>query len=382
MKAGCGEIQYQCETGLHPSFSRVPLLYFQVSTIYKSALTPLPHQLSSIFGISTNETLSIRLGHLYHLLGRQTIRQQMVVQSILSCCHISSLPLLLPVYSSIMPKLLLSLASVLSLFVPFIDAYADPGPCSGACWAHDPSIIQRESDGLYFKFNTGSGMEISTASSLSGSWTIQGSVLPDGTSITTVGQTTDMWAPDVHKVGDLYFLYYAVSTFGSQTSAIGLATSSTMDPGTWTDKGSVGVTSSSSKAYNAIDPNLIQVDNNYLLSFGSFWGDIYQVELSSDATKGGGGSSYQIAYNPSGNHAVEGSYVFSYDGYYYLTWSAGICCGYDTSLPAAGEEYKIVVCRSSSATGGFIDQDGNDCLNGGGTVLLESHGTTYGPGGQ
>ncbi|KFX89000.1 hypothetical protein O988_08805 [Pseudogymnoascus sp. VKM F-3808] len=279
-------------------------------------------------------------------------------------------------------KPLVFVSSVLALFGQSVNAYAEPGACSGACWAHDPSVIQRSSDGLYFKFNTGSGMEIVTASSLSGPWTIKGSVLPGGTSITNAGQTSDLWAPDVHKVGDQYFLYYSVSTFGSQNSAIGLATSSTMDPGSWTDKGAIGVSSSSSKPYNAIDPNLIQVGSSYLLSFGSFWGDIYQVAMNSAATKTAGTAAYQIEYNPSGTHPCEGSYVFYNDGYYYLTWSQGICCGYDTTKPAAGAEYKIMVCRSSSATGGFVDKNGADCKNGGGSVLLESHGTVYGPGGQ
>ncbi|ELR07353.1 hypothetical protein VC83_07033 [Pseudogymnoascus destructans] len=41
-----------------------------------------------------------------------------------------------------------------------------------------------------------------------------------------------------------------------------------------------------------------------------------------------------------------------------------------------------MVCRSSSATGGFVDKNGSDCKNGGSSVLLESHGTVYGPGGQ
>lgn len=279
-------------------------------------------------------------------------------------------------------KPLIFLFSLLSLSAPSVHAYADPGSCSGACWAHDPSVIQRTSDGLYFKFNTGTGMEIVTASSLSGPWTIRGSVLPGGTSITNAGQTKDLWAPDVHKVGNLYYLYYSVSTFGSQNSAIGLATSSTMDAGSWTDKGSTGVASTSAKPYNAIDANLLQVGSSYYLNFGSFWGDIYQVPLNSDATKTAGTGAYQIGYQPSGSHAVEGSYIFYYSGYYYLTWSEGICCGYDTSKPATGQEYKIRVCRSSSATGGYVDKSGKDCRNGGGTTLLESHGTTYGPGGQ
>ena len=160
-------------------------------------------------------------------------------------------------------------------------------------------------------------------------------------------------APDVHQVGSLYYLYYAVSTFGSQDSAIGVATSSTMEVGSWTDLGSTGVASSSSKVYNAIDPNLIDVSGTYYLNFGSFWDDIYQVEMASTPTKTSG-SSYNIAYNASGTHAEEGSYLFYYSGYYYLLISSGICCGYNTDLPAPGYEYRIIMCRSTSATGGFV----------------------------
>lgn len=84
------------------------------------------------------------------------------------------------------------LAFLAATALPVVQAYADPGACSGACWAHDPSVIQRTSDGLYFKFNTGSGMEIATASSLSGPWTLKGYVLPSGSSININGGT-DLW---------------------------------------------------------------------------------------------------------------------------------------------------------------------------------------------
>jgi arabinan endo-1,5-alpha-L-arabinosidase len=38
------------------------------------------------------------------------------------------------------------------------------------------------------------------------------------------------WAPDVIKVGSRYLLFFAVSTFGKNTSAIGVATNPTLDP--------------------------------------------------------------------------------------------------------------------------------------------------------
>jgi arabinan endo-1,5-alpha-L-arabinosidase len=154
-------------------------------------------------------------------------------------------------------------------------------------------------------------------------------------------------------VNGLYHVYYTVSTFGSQNSAIGLATSPTMEPGSWTDRGATGITSSSSKAYNAIDGNLFNDGGTYYMNFGSFWHDIYQAPMNSAATKVAS-SSYNLAYDPAGTHAVEGAYMYKYGSYYYLFYSAGICCGYDTSRPASGAEYKIKVCRSTSPTGGFV----------------------------
>lgn len=41
-----------------------------------------------------------------------------------------------------------------------------------------------------------------------------------------------------------------------------------------------------------------------------------------------------------------------------------------------------MMCRSTSATGGFVDKSGVACTSSGGSVLLASHGVVYGPGGQ
>ncbi|KAI0416374.1 glycosyl hydrolase [Xylaria grammica] len=269
-------------------------------------------------------------------------------------------------------------------FLPLLGSvlgYANPNACSGTCTnAHDPAIIRR-ADGTYFRFSTNGKIAVHTAPDITGPWTYKGAALPSGSSIDLPGNQ-DLWAPDVTLVGDTYYLYYAVSQFGSQDSAIGVATSTTLDVGTWTDRGSTGVKSSSAKPYNAIDANLINVDGTYYLTWGSFWGDIYQAPMkASPLTLASGASSYQVAYDPV-TTAVEGAYVFKYGSYYYLFYSKGQCCGYDAGLPAAGAEYKILACRSSSATGGFVDKSGAACTSGGGTVVLESHDNVYGPGGQ
>lgn len=78
----------------------------------------------------------------------------------------------------------------------------------------------------------------------------------------------DIWAPDVSLHSGKYYAYYAVSTFGSQNSAIGLATSTSMDPGTWTDLGQV-FASSTGAQFNAIDPNVVIDEKGVpVLTFG------------------------------------------------------------------------------------------------------------------
>ena len=247
---------------------------------------------------------------------------------------------------------------VLFLFrlLGLVTAYADPLPCEGICTdTHDPSLILRESDGTYFCFATGGGLDIHTAHSIQGPWTYDGVVLADGSSIDNPG-SDDAWAPDVHEVDGTYYCYYAVSSFGTQASAIGLATSSSMDPGTWTDYGSIGLSSTDGDDYNTIHPNLFQTSDTNYMTFGSFWGDIFQTTMNADATMVSGDAPYQIELNDTGTRPSEGSYVFEHGDYYYLFFSSGICCGYDSTMPAPGEEYKIMVCRSDKIDGGYVCQ--------------------------
>lgn len=75
-----------------------------------------------------------------------------------------------------------TLAFVLSLGA-VVHGYAEPEPCSGDCYAHDPGLMQRSSDNMYFRFNTDSLVDIMKSDSLSGPWELVGNVLPDGSSI-------------------------------------------------------------------------------------------------------------------------------------------------------------------------------------------------------
>lgn len=259
--------------------------------------------------------------------------------------------------------------------------YSLPEACSGTCVnTHDPSIVVRQ-DGLYFRFSTGGRIAVHTVPNITGPWTYKGAALPNGSSINLPGNQ-DLWAPDVVLVDSTYYLYYSVSTFGSQNSAIGVARSNSLDIGTWTDLGSTGVVSDRSRPFNAIDGSLFVIDDSPILTFGSFWQGLYQVQMNRPPTSIlSSAQPYQLSFN-SADTAQEGPSVFQYGDWYYLFYSKGSCCGYDRDRPASGKEYKIMACRSSSPTANFVDRDGVACARGGGTTVLESHSWVYGPGGQ
>lgn len=266
------------------------------------------------------------------------------------------------------------------------------GACSGACQGdyHDPSVVY-DGQGTYYRFTTNNKITVSTAPSISGPWTDQGSALPDGSSIDLPGNM-DLWAPDVFSYDGTYYMYYAVSTIGSQNSDIGVATSSSMAVGTWTDHGSIGIPSNNA-SWNRIDPNLFQHDSDSpsYLSFGSFTQNIWQVPMATPPLTVSG-DAVHIEYNTTVAGAPdEGSYQFWYPldniDYYYLFFSDGICCNTPDSpggLPSDGDAYKVMVCRSTSPTAGFVDQNGVDCLQSGGTLVLAGSAANdvYAPGGQ
>jgi arabinan endo-1,5-alpha-L-arabinosidase len=163
-------------------------------------------------------------------------------------------------------------------------------------------------------------------------------------------------------------------------------------PGTWQDHGTIGLPLSDK--YNLIDPYVFQESptSPIYFTFGSFWEDIFQIELLSHDNLTAFGSWAEqnnriknVVRNSTINAtAVEGAIMHKENGYYYMFYSVGWCCNTPkTGLAPGGEVYHIVVCRSEAPNGPFYDQEGKDCLNdNGGTTILASHGDIYAPGGQ
>lgn len=249
----------------------------------------------------------------------------------------------------------LVISTALSILLKSAHAYTNPLSCSGTCTnAHDPSLVRRD-DGTYFRFSTGGKIAVHTAPSIQGPWVYKGAALPNGSKISKPGNQ-DLWAPDIFKVGSTYYLYYSVSSFGSQNSAVGVATSTTMDVGSWIDLGSTGVESVSGSKFNAIDGNVQSANGKLYMNFGSFWSDLFQIEMTATPTKVAKAVTLatQIAFVPTSPQAQEAAFGYKYGNYYYLFFSVGSCCGYDSNRPAAGKEYKVQACRSSSVSGPFV----------------------------
>ena len=201
---------------------------------------------------------------------------------------------------------------------------------------------------------------------------------------TLIPEARGLWAPDISYFYGMYHVYYAASSLGSQHSAIGLVTNSTLDPADprykWIDRGPV-LRSEKGDNFNAIDPNiLVDLDGKVWLTYGSYWSGIKQREI--DASTGMpatmNSTTYRLAARPRvPDHSLEGASLVHRGGYYYLFASIGLCC----EMPIERDTYQQIVGRSRSPHGPFIDQAGVSMRRGGGNILLQTTDQWLAPGG-
>lgn len=204
-------------------------------------------------------------------------------------------------------------------------------------------------------------------------------------------------------IGDTYYLYYQHTTHGERKfSNISVATSPNMSTGSWKIHGNLSIPSSPD--YNKIDANILVIpakdaseEDSYLLSFGSFWRNIFQIPLRNPPLQVADAEPMHLELNktsklPHGENPSEGAFQFMWQPkgeakpLFYLFFSSGYCCA-DGDIKL-GSEYKIMVCRSEGASGPFVDKEGRSCLTqDGGTLIYgtqrqSSRGIVYAPGGQ
>jgi len=265
------------------------------------------------------------------------------------------------------------------------------GSASGWCQgglavAGDPTaVVGHNGDAGNFVFATGKGIKILHSADLV-HWTNAGRVFASDVpswAKAVLPKSEGIWAPDITFHDGLYYLYYSVSTFGSQHSLIGLAVNRRLEPGHpdnhWIDRGLVIESRPGQCDFNAIDPALYVDDGgHWFLFFGSFWSGIKAVALD---PKTGKPAALNPAIIPIAKRApkipdlpIEGAYLIKHDAWYYLFVSWDFCC------KGAASDYKVVVGRSRAALGPFLDRAGKPMLDGGGTLVLEGDRRWVGPG--
>ncbi len=247
---------------------------------------------------------------------------------------------------------------------------------------HDP-VMAREGDTWYL-FSTGPGITIYSSKDRL-HWQHAGRAFatePTWAKRVAPGFTGHLWAPDIHFHQGRFYLYYSVSAFGKNTSAIGLTINKTLDPKSpnyaWEDQGIVIESVPNRDMWNAIDPAVIEDDKGQAwMSFGSFWGGLKIFKLNDAWSKPAEPQEWHsiakrergtgTADADAGPGEIEAPFIFRKGDYYYLFASWGLCCKGPKST------YHLVVGRSKNVTGPYLDKAGQDMAEGGGSLLLKGN---------
>ncbi|SDM71490.1 arabinan endo-1,5-alpha-L-arabinosidase [Pedobacter antarcticus] len=269
---------------------------------------------------------------------------------------------------------------------------------AGQISVHDPVMIKAA--GTYYLFSTGMGISVWTSPDLK-NWkpgTPVFSAGPVWAEQSIPGFKGHIWAPDIVYKNNRYYLYYSVSAFGKNTSAIGVATNPTLDQSSptylWTDHGEVIRSIPGETNWNAIDPNIITDEKGQSwMAFGSFWDGLKLIRMSADLlrTEGDIRQMPTIASrkedpdsaNPpaleglpqdAGGNSIEAPFLYKKNGFYYLFASVDYCC------QGVKSTYKMIVGRSKTVEGPYLDKQGKAMNRGGGSLLLEGDQNWYGTG--
>ena len=233
---------------------------------------------------------------------------------------------------------------------------------------HDPSRMVRDGH-TWWIFATGNGIDVKYS--------------PDkvhwfqGTPVFGPDNQDPFWAPDMwrRRIHGNFLLFYSQPTapFGTKGSRIGVAVTRSLNKAKWTDLGTIIATSGDTD-YNTIDPAPYydEESDRLWLAFGSWFGGIYIIELDPAHPTQTIAAPQRIA---GGNgFGIEASYILRQGGWFYLFANWDLCCRGGLS------NYKIVVGRSRSTTGPYIDKDGVDMRDGGGSMFMAGAGVEIGPG--
>ena len=231
----------------------------------------------------------------------------------------------------------------------------------GEPWIHDPSNIM-ECDGKYYTFGTGGGGLISEDG---WNW-YGGAVRPGGGA-----------APDALKIGDRYLIAYSATgggLGGGHAGRVLTMWNKTLDP----NSPDFAYTEAIEVAHSELDEDCDAIDAGLFLdpttgrlwcTYGTYFGFIRVVELDPKT-----GAKVGDAKDPNIAIDCEATTMIYRNGWYYLLGTHGTCCD------GVNSTYNIVVGRSRSVTGPFLDNMGRDMVAGGGKMVIGCADRQFGAG--
>jgi arabinan endo-1,5-alpha-L-arabinosidase len=256
--------------------------------------------------------------------------------------------------------------------------------------AASPHIIKEGA--WYYLFSHGSKNISMRRSPDLTNWALLGTVFPPYPSwhATEMANYDAIWAPSVHAMNGLFYMYYSVyctsNSHVTGVGAVGLMTNKTLDPASpsyrWGPVGMVAKDTHSSTNYlrGAIDPNLFHDPaGNPWLTYGS----LYPIRIRPiDPISGLIGDSNRIAVISS-RSMQEASHIFRRGAYYYLITANGTYYS---------DNYTEYVARATAFDGPYYDKAGLAAMSGGGTAFSRgpysnqyhciAHGSVFSENGQ
>jgi arabinan endo-1,5-alpha-L-arabinosidase len=253
--------------------------------------------------------------------------------------------------------------------------------------ARDPALIEYK--GKYYLFGTGTGISQWSSADLK-TWQQEPSIFkapPAWTVALFPGFDNDIWAPDIAYYKNQFYLFYSISQYASNNSAIGYATNTTLDSKDslykWVDHGML--INSSGTSYNAIDPNFTtDYAGNPYLTYGSFYKGITITRFKNDslhlntlnANVQPVLASRSAATIAATINDIEAPFILKYNNYYYMFASVGSCCD------GVNSTYRTIVGRSATIDGTYTDRFDTPMADGGGEIILQGDKFWHGAGGQ
>lgn len=177
--------------------------------------------------------------------------------------------------------------------------------------------------------------------------------------------SASFWAPEYFYHNKTYYVYYTARRKSDNVSCIGVATSKYPDRG-FTDHGIL-------IAYGteAIDAFVFDDGGQLYISWKAYGLDKRPIEILGSKLSSDGlrleGAPFSMLKDTNGV-GIEGQSILKRNGFYYLFYSAGACCGMRC-------DYNVRVARARHITGPYEDAPENPIMKGNSDWTCTGHGT-------